>query len=124
MYIRELFPEAMKALTDGIPKEYLIFGDILIYSMFHLSPIEKEHVDFDDMEICVVIPFGGAFTGGYLSFRWLNIEYKLKPGDMIIFRSCKLLHSVTEVVTGLRQSLVLTSQRFVIEKIKKGECPL
>lgn len=48
----------------------------------------------------------------------------MQPGDMIIFRSAKLLHSVTKVVEGLRQSLVLTSQKYVIDKIKEGEVPL
>jgi hypothetical protein len=122
--VRKMYPTIAAQLTVRIPKEYLLFGGLFTYAMFHLTPMELEHIDYNDFGICVVVPLGSAFTGGHLRFNYLNIEYVLQPGDMIIFRSARLLHSVTQVVSGLRQSLVLTSQTSVLRKIKEGCVPL
>lgn len=120
----QYFPVCVETMTKDIPPKYLLFDEKFGYGMFHITPISWEHIDFGDMGICIVLPFGESFVGGRLSFTYLNVEYNLKPGDIIIFRSCKLLHTVTEVIAGLRQSFVLTSQKYVIEKIKEGWVPL
>lgn len=64
-----------------------------------------------------------AFVGGRLKFTWLNMEFDLKLGDVLIFKSWKILHVLTEIVDGLRQSIVLTSPKCVMEKIKAGIFP-
>jgi hypothetical protein len=120
--IRKYYPDIGCKLTEGISPEYLLFG-LFTYGMFHLSPVELAHVDFNDFGICMVIPLGSSFSGSYLCFNYLNVEYKMQPGDMIIFRSAKLLHSVTELISGLRMCLVLASQKIVIEQLQKGVIP-
>ena len=48
------FSLLVKKITENIPKEYLIFGGVFTYGMYHLSPIELEHIDYNDFGICVV----------------------------------------------------------------------
>ena len=120
--VQTYYPDIARQLTVDVPPEYRLFG-IFTYGMFHLSPVELAHVDYNDYGICVVVPLGSSFTGGLLTFNYLNVQYSMQPGDMIIFRSSKLLHSVTNVISGLRQSLVLTSQKIVIDQIKRGAVP-
>ena len=71
---RRFFPLLVKEITENIPKEYLIFEGVFTYRMYHLSPIELEHIDYNDFGICVVVPLGSSFTGGNLRFNYLNIE--------------------------------------------------
>lgn len=120
--VQTYYPDLAKDLIKDTPAEYRLFG-LFTYGMFHLSPVELAHIDYNNHGVCVVIPLGSSYTGGMLSFNYLNVQYHMQPGDMIIFRSSKLLHSVTNVISGLRQSLVLTSQNIVIDKIKSGAVP-
>lgn len=68
------------------------------------------HVDYNDFRegCCCVVPFGINWTGGELVFRDLGLAFKLKPGDVIFFRSAKLVHENLPH-SGDRRSIVLTT---------------
>ena len=111
-----LFP-VLSAKLLLLPTCDRIFG-LLNYGMFHLTPIQKCHIDWNDLEICVVFVLHDDFEGGHLLFRYLNLEFNLKKGDVIIFRSAKLFHELTKVI-GNRRSMVLTVQRSVYNILLK-----
>lgn len=68
------------------------------------------HCDWMDLKsgCCCVLPFGDGWTGGELAFRQLNLKFKLRPGDVIFFRSAILLHENLPH-EGPRRSMVLTT---------------
>lgn len=57
----------------------------------------------------------GEFTGGHVLFPTLGLEFQVQKGDVLIFRSCLLLHVVTEVLSGSRMSIVFTTHNKVRE---------
>jgi hypothetical protein len=78
---------------------------ITVSKLRWLSSME-EHVDDKEMSsnnfICMAY-LNDDFTGGELSFPNLNIIYKPKPGDILIYRA-KENHAVLDLTYGIRYS--------------------
>lgn len=68
------------------------------------------HADWMDFKegCCCVAPFGLDWSGGELAFRHLGLAFDLQPGDVIFFRSARLIHENLPH-SGDRRSIVLTS---------------
>ncbi|PBK90549.1 hypothetical protein ARMGADRAFT_1032543 [Armillaria gallica] len=58
------------------------------------------HADECDWHLCT-ITCGGNFMGGTLHLPDLNISLEYKPGDIVIFRSSMLYHSIGEWIPGI-----------------------
>jgi hypothetical protein len=65
------------------------------------------HVDAKDSRngYCWILAFGD-FEGGNLLWSQLNLQFRMGKGALIAFRSFDIMHSVTEVTKGIRNSLV------------------
>jgi hypothetical protein len=62
--------------------------------------VVHQHQDGGDSGLCVIF-CTGSFTGGYLVFPDLDLVFRYRPGDVILFRSKALYHGVTTwVPTG------------------------
>ncbi|CAG8851010.1 11598_t:CDS:1, partial [Racocetra persica] len=55
--------------------------------------------------LCVLITLGD-FEGGELCFPQLQVVVHLRPGQVVAFASCLLLHSNFIVTKGIRHSIV------------------
>ncbi|KAK0185382.1 hypothetical protein F5146DRAFT_937634, partial [Armillaria mellea] len=58
------------------------------------------HADECDWHLCT-ITCGGNFMGGALHLPDLNISLEYKLGDIVIFRSSMLYHSIREWIPGI-----------------------
>ena len=95
----------LNKLTWGpfAPKPFGIFPTIAI----NFNVISKYHWDSNDNSdgLCFLIPLGD-FEGGELVFPQLQIVVKLKPGQIVAFPSCLLLHGNLPITKGIRFSIV------------------
>ncbi|POY75908.1 hypothetical protein BMF94_0991 [Rhodotorula taiwanensis] len=89
-------------LADWINHSWLFFMSIVLVSNRRVAP----HFDASDPlhGWAASTPFG-SYTGGDLFFIDLDLRVALKPGDLLVFRSALLRHSVLPF-TGSRHSLV------------------
>jgi hypothetical protein len=62
------------------------------------------HIDQNDDGFCWIVPLG-EWEGGDLIFPQLKVRIKLKPGNILAFRSNLLLHGNLPC-SGVRHSLV------------------
>jgi hypothetical protein len=71
------------------------------------------HVDEGDGRngFCWALAFGN-FKGGDLLWNQVNLQFEMGRGSLIGFKSDLILHSVTKVTEGVRNSLV-----FIIDEI-------
>lgn len=58
------------------------------------------HIDRNDWSICA-LTCGGNFAGGRLHLPDLNVTFRCKPGDIVIFRSNLLYHAIGEWLPGI-----------------------
>ena len=65
------------------------------------------HIDPQDDDLCLVIPFGD-WKGGELCFYELGIALELCPGDVVMFPSNQITH-FNLCMEGHRGSFVLCS---------------
>lgn len=91
-------------------------GDRVCGSSFLMAVVNQggsgPHIDGEDWTdgCCCVIPFGEEWSGGELVFRDLGLGFALKPGDVIFFRSARLVHENLPF-EGKRRSIVMTTDR-------------
>jgi len=88
--------------------------DLFTYGNVNVTPVQKEHKDKFDYNLCAVIPTSD-FEGGEIFFRYLNLSFVVKKGDMLVFDSRHLWHGVT-ASSNSRRSLVLTSHSPTINR--------
>lgn len=90
-------------LGPFVPRAFGIFPTIAI----NFNVISKYHWDDNDDPngLCVLVALGD-FEGGELCFPQLQIVVKLKPGQVVIFPSCLLLHGNLPITKGIRFSVV------------------
>jgi hypothetical protein len=72
----------------------------------NFNTISGYHIDRDDDKygFCWLVPLG-EWEGGDLIFPQLNVRIKLKPGNILAFRSNLLVHGNLPC-SGVRHSLV------------------
>jgi len=92
--------------VSRLPKQYRPFN-LFSFLVCNISQIKKVHRDWNDHNLCVVIPTSD-FEGGELFFPYMNIKIQARKGDMIIFDSRAIWHGVLESF-GQRRSIVLTT---------------
>jgi len=109
--VRKNFPSFIDSVRD-VPQQELPFGDIFSFFICNVSNVSEFHRDFDDNDLCVVIPLG-EFEGGRLEFPYLKVNVRIRSGDLFIFNSRELWHGLG-TVTGNRHSIVLTTQKSLI----------
>jgi hypothetical protein len=112
-YAQELL---LPAVLATIPQEYAAYRRTFLAASldeneerrpgFHTGhvvvwkSVVHQHQDGGDSGICVIF-CTGSFIGGYLVFPDLDLVFRYRPGDVIIFRSKALYHGVTTwVPTG------------------------
>jgi hypothetical protein len=91
------------ALGPFVPRAFGIFPTIAI----NFNVISNYHWDDKDDPngLCVLVALGD-FEGGELCFPQLQIVVKLKPGQVVVFPSCLLLHGNLPITKGIRFSIV------------------
>ena len=72
----------------------------------NFNTISGYHIDRDDDKygFCWLVPLG-EWEGGDLIFPQINVRIKLKPGNILLFRSNLLVHGNLPCL-GVRHSLV------------------
>lgn len=100
-----------KLLT--VPRNWRLLG-LWTFAMVNLDAVYKLHVDGKDCDFCVVLVMG-EFTGGHVCFPTLQLEFQVQRGDVLIFRSCLLPHVVSDVLSGVCYSVVMTTHTKVLE---------
>lgn len=108
--IKTRLPNHFSALT-AIYQELPYYQDLLSYPftnlVVNLGAETNGHIDSQDDELCVTLPFG-CWKGGELSFYELGIVLELRPGDVVIFPSNRITH-FNLWMEGFRGSIVLST---------------
>ena len=86
-----------------VPKSFGIFPMIAI----NFNTISDYHWDEHDEpnSLCCLVALGD-FNGGQLCFSQLQIVIPLRPGQIVAFSSCFLMHGNFPVTQGIRHSIV------------------
>ena len=88
---------------------------LFTYAAVNVTSTSKEHWDNKDYKWCCIIPLGD-FEGGAIRFPELKVDIHVKQGDLLIFKSRKLLHKALPAL-GKKSSIVLTNHRSVLRKM-------
>jgi hypothetical protein len=77
----------------------------------------RKHVDYGDCRngFCMIMAFGN-YKGANLKFPELGLKVRMRPGDVIIFKSHLLSHYTTNIVSGRRIALVFYADHNVYIK--------
>jgi CRISPR type IV-associated protein Csf3 len=113
--VKKDFPSIASDLEE-IDSNLRPFG-LFSFGIINLTQVKKEHRDLNDHNICIVIPTSD-FKGGEVIFRYLNLSFVVKKGDMLVFDSRELWHGVAESIYD-RRSLVLTTHNSLLKVQKK-----
>jgi len=111
--IRMDFPQTSEELEQLDPQLRLF--DLFSYLIMNRTPVSKEHVDWNDHELCVVIPTSDLSTSGFIHFRHLSLLLSVRRGDVLVFNSRRLLHGLMDA-TPDRRSIVLTTHNTILDR--------
>jgi hypothetical protein len=79
--------------------------------VLNIQVCTEAHVDVNDTEVCIVVPFG-QYEGGELVLHEAGLVLELKEGDILVFPSHRLTHFNLHF-TGIRGSVVMHSDKEV-----------
>ncbi|KAK0191928.1 hypothetical protein F5146DRAFT_1135653 [Armillaria mellea] len=82
--------------TEWIPENQSCFLGLAMVWKLQVDA----HVDERNWHLCT-ITCGGNFMGGALHLPDLDVSLEYKPGDIVIFRSSMLYHSIGEWIPGI-----------------------
>jgi hypothetical protein len=84
------------------------FGEAYLMAVLNTDGSGPHYDIMDEPEgLCCVVPYGN-YSGGDLVFPEVKLRCKLRPGDVIFFRSRELMHE-NFAVKGQRRSIVFTA---------------
>ena len=110
LQVKIRLPEHYQSLVrvfENVPSHQDLLSYPFTNLIVNLGVQTDAHVDPQDDDLCLVIPFGN-WMGGELCFYELGIALELCPGDVVMFPSNQITH-FNLCMEGYRGSFVLCS---------------
>lgn len=117
--------EAIAQLMQCVTKEYaqkakqrsktykFLFGEIFCFAVINVTSAYGLHRDNKDNKWSCLIPLGN-FSGGLVRFPYLGLQLQTKEQDLVLLNSYNLYHEISEVTSGRRSSIVVTTHYAVL----------
>jgi len=113
--IKTIGKEYIKLVRDKIKKDFdierQIFTDILCFNRWRVGDAQSPHADdangFEWRKFGCVLYLNDDYEGGEIGFKFFNVSYKPKSGDIILFSSAfPYMHEVKPITKGYRNAAV------------------
>ena len=96
-----------------VPNKHRVIG-LFEAAYVNFEDVSMLHRDSKDFRWCITIPYGD-FQQGLLDFPFLNTTVDVKRGDICLFWSKRLWHTLKKVI-GKRKVVVITNHTAVVQR--------